>query len=636
MKVGNSLTNLLRAVSQGHDGMLRIQILNKRERRNYEHCAGPLEIGRGPERDGIARCTVQDNYVSKDHVRLMELSDGRLRIENLSLRNSIRLADNSIIGIGEVRELRPPIRLTVGETLIDIDQIQDSVGEGPLATITSPFARSGSFQRSISSTAVVPPEPPSSLLSLGTAPSPERLMEWFETLIAVQKAASGSQEFYQETAQAVVRLVGLDRGLVILRAPKPTGSQGTNLTNSLRWKVQARYPEDASGIMGREFSQTILERVLKDRCTYFQSAPTPNSTESLQGVEAVVVSPIFDPKDDVVGFVYGSRSRFTSHRNMGIGPLEAHVVQLLASTVAVGLERQQQEAEIARGRVQFEQFFSAQLAQELQRDPGLLTGQEREITVLFSDIRGFSRLAERLGPQATCELVADVMDRLTRCIIDQDGVVVDYAGDGILAMWNAPKDQPDHAVRAARAGLAMLASLPQINADWHERLGGTLLLGIGINTGRAMCGNTGSRLRFKYGPLGHTVNLASRVESATKQMNVPLLITGSTRAQLGDQFATRRLCKVRVVGIQGAVDFYELYAEQAAPEWLERRRIFEEALALYESGQWGLACSTLYPLLSAHDGTNYDVPCLNLITRAVEALKNPPTQFDGIVELSRK
>ena len=92
-------------------------------------------------------------------------------------------------------------------------------------------------------------------------------------------------------------------------------------------------------------------------------------------------------------------------------------------------------------------------------------------------------------------------------------------------------------------------------------------LGIGINSGPALVGNTGSLQKFKYGPLGHTVNLASRVEGATKHLGVSLLITGSTREQLGDHFATRRLCRARVVGIAGEVELHELHAESASPEW---------------------------------------------------------------------
>src|SRR5262249_30663134 len=148
-----------------------------------------------------------------------------------------------------------------------------------------------------------------------------------------------------------------------------------------RWMVQARYPDDDGISRGREFSLTILQRVERERRTFFQSEGTAaTSSESLQGVEAVAASPIFDPRDQVVGMVYGCRNRYTRQRGIGIGPLEAQVMQLLASAVGVGLARLEQEAEAGRLRVQFEQFFSADLARELEKNPRLLEGQEREVT----------------------------------------------------------------------------------------------------------------------------------------------------------------------------------------------------------------------------------------------------------------
>src|SRR4029079_14685321 len=129
-------------------------------------------------------------------------------------------------------------------------------------------------------------------------------------------------------------------------------------------------------------------------------------------------------------------------------------------------------------------------------------------------------------------------------------------------------DQPDHAIKACRAALAMQAVLPRIDADWHDRIGQNVKVGIGLNTGMARCGNTGSRTRFKYGPLGHTVNLASRVEGATKQLGVPVLITGSTHAARGvHALATRRLCRVKVVGIDRQVDLYELHNSTLDADW---------------------------------------------------------------------
>jgi adenylate cyclase len=604
--------------------MLRFLVTNPREHQEFEHPDGPIEFGRGGQRGDVPRCTIQDMYVSKDHVLVRELDAGHIHVENLSQRNSIRLADNHVIAIGETRDLELPAYLVVGETHLQVQHVPEE-DEGALQTIASPLK---SDMRSVAR---------NSLHDLGRSPTPETLTHWFETVIAVQRAAAGSAEFYHETAKAVVSLVGLDRGLVVLRRPGSSANPGPG---QVKWVVQARFPDEDTpnssrlrGPGGREFSRTILDKVEAEKRTFFQSAASmANPTDSLQGVEAVVASPIFDSHDEVVGAVYGTRNRFTAHAGFGIGPLEAQVMQLLAAAVGVGLARQEHEAEASRLRVQFEQFFSADLARELQNNPRMLEGQEREVTVLFCDIRGFSRLSQKLGPHETCRLVSDVMEHITARVRDHDGVVVDYAGDGVMAVWNAPFTQVDHAARACRAGLAMLAELPPLDASWRPCLGAPLRLGIGINTGPALCGNVGSKLKFKYGPLGHAVNLGSRVEGATKQLGVPLLITGSTREQLGPTFASRRLCRARLAGIEEVVELYELHSESAPEEWIQRRDAYEQGLAAYEEGNWSECCRAIYPLL-LHQ-SEHDLPSLNLIGLAIKALQVPPTGFDGVIDLS--
>src|SRR5690606_34922826 len=121
-----------------------------------------------------------------------------------------------------------------------------------------------------------------------------------------------------------------------------------------------------------------------------------------------------------------------------------------------------------------------------------------------------------------------IMDRLTDHVLAHDGVVVDYYGDGMLAMWNAPVDQSDHAERACRAALAIVGELPAIEAKWEGTVPGPIAVGIGINSGEALVGNTGSSRKFKYGPLGLTVNAAQRLEASTKLLGVPVVISGAT------------------------------------------------------------------------------------------------------------
>jgi adenylate cyclase len=595
--------------------MLRIRVSHKLENREIEHLSGPLEFGRGPAREDVPRCILKDLYVSKDHIRVLEQDNGRVRIENLSQRNSIRLDDSLVIPIGADHEAVPPIRLSVGETMVDIERLLPDSAERVLQPIASPLSRRTDESGH------------TTLMELGRSPTPETLANWFETFISVQRAAAGSQEFYQQTAQAVVTLVGLDRGLVLLRRDG-------------RWMVQARFPEEVRQ-HGREFSMTALERVARERQTLFQSAMSmPKTEDSLQGIEAVAAAPIFDSGDRVVGVVYGCRSRIAPHVGLSIGDLEAQVMQLLASMVGVGLARQEQEARALRRLVQLEQFFPGDLAREMELNPHVLDGQEREVTVLFSDIRGFSHMAERLGPMDTFRLASDVMDHLTAHVRESGGVVAHYAGDGLMALWNAPKDVPDHAARACRAALAMIADQPAFDAVWQERVGGPVRLGIGLNTGRALCGNTGSKQKFHYGALGHAVNLASRVEGATKQLGIPIILTGSTHDQLtgGDAgptgIATRRLCQARLAGIDGATDLYELHAETASEEWQDWRWTYERGLALYEAGRWLEACRTLQSLLFGE--SEHDRPTLMLLARATKNLQEPPVPFDAVIDLEHK
>jgi adenylate cyclase len=202
------------------------------------------------------------------------------------------------------------------------------------------------------------------------------------------------------------------------------------------------------------------------------------------------------------------------------------------------------------------QFFSPGLADALEHNPDLLEGKNQEITVLVSDLRGFSSIAERLGPEQTCRLMRDMMERLSNRIVEYDGVIVDYAGDGILAMWNAPLPQEGHALLACKAALAMLEEMPLLEASWREILGEGLEIGIGLNTGVARVGNTGSSRKFKYGPHGHTVNLASRVQSESKHLDAALLITGETRRYLPPEFPVRSLGRTQLRGIADPVELY--------------------------------------------------------------------------------
>jgi adenylate cyclase len=606
--------------------MLWISVRNARQNTQLSHAAGPIELGRGPPRD-VTRYVIEDAFVSRDQLRIEELPGRQAQVRNLSAKHPVTLADDKLIPASESQVLDLPVRITVGETLIEIKDNLD-----PEITVPAPadlIAKEGLAADGYSSIQPIhrsdQMDSIKSVCSLGETPSPQRLAQWMETVLALQRSDAGPAEFYAQTARAMIGMIGLDVGLVLLLRDKG-------------WKAVARAAaEEADNgqpiSTGREFSQTVLRQILAEKQTIYQDLGRMKAQESLQTVDAVAASPIFGLNEEVVGALYGLRRARGELRSCKIRPLEAQLLQLLAAAVGANLAR----VMATRTRTQFEQFFSPELVRELERDPGLLEGRAQDVTILMSDLRGFSTLSERLGPQETCRLVRDVMECLSERIVEQGGVIVSYLGDGILAMWNAPVPQKDHAARACRAALAMLEELPALNAVWEPVVGQPLRIGVGINTGPAQVGNTGSTRKFMYGPLGNTVNLASRVEGATKHFKVPVLVTGSTWAQLDNSFVTRRLCQVRVLGIQGVVDLYELRGESASPEWLASRDAYEAALALYESRQWLKTCQTLLPLLEqTQERGEHDNATLKLMKRSWACLEAPGEPFDPVLDLTSK
>lgn len=285
----------------------------------------------------------------------------------------------------------------------------------------------------------------------------------------------------------------------------------------------------------------------------------------------------------------------------------------------------------------FEQHFTPELARELARNPDPMKMQARheEVSLLFCDIRGFSSISERLGPAQTVDWLSGVMGEFSSIVIESGGVLVDYTGDELLAMWGAPNHQPDHARLACQAALEMMESLEELNQYWHPKVEAETCVGIGINTGEALVGNIGTHRKFKYGPLGTTVNLASRVQGATKYLKTSLLITGNTTSKLGDDFRTRRLCQVKVRNIMEPVDLYELAPNQVDQDWTRQARQYEKALGLFEENRLRDSSAILSDVLveTPHDG-----PCLQLMSRVVESMIRdlPESEFSPIWELPGK
>jgi len=233
----------------------------------------------------------------------------------------------------------------------------------------------------------------------------------------------------------------------------------------------------------------------------------------------------------------------------------------------------------------FGKYVSPVLVKEIMDHPEKLKlgGEKREITVLFSDVRGFTSISEKLSPEELVALLNDFLSEMTDIILDNRGLVDKYMGDAIMALWNAPLDDSAHAKNACTASLKMVKRLKEFQKNWKRTDIPALNIGIGLNTGPAVVGNMGSRDRFDYTAMGDTVNLGSRLEGLTKQYSINTIVSQSTYELVKDEFLCKKLDKVAVKGKKEGIVIYELICrhDEASDAQKEQVLMFEEALTLY-------------------------------------------------------
>jgi adenylate cyclase len=542
--------------------MLRVHIKNDSQDFTVEHPGGKLLLGRSPTGDS-AVCTVQDPYVSRNQFILEETSSGVI-LENVSSTNVLVILGGTL-GLGEKREFPLPLMFQAGRSKIDIQPI----------ILKKP---SGKFELEADSDMFLDEKNP--FVECNSSPStlnqPERkdnstessrILLALEYINGMEASKLATTEGYQQAARALALLARLDMGMVILQR---TG----------KWEIAGAWTP--SDVVDLRISKSLLKLVQEKRKALYQDLRnTQNANESLLNFNAAVIAPIFGLNGDVVGALYGVREKSALVIG-GITNLEAQVVQALANIIGGSLAREH----AIRSRTQFEQFFSPDLVRELETNADLLKGRVQDVTILFSDLRGFTSLSHRVPPQDVCYLLQDVMEHLSEQIQHTGGVIVDYAGDGILAMWNAPVLQTDHAERALKASLGMIQAMHGINQRWKNVLGDIPLgLGVGINSGEALVGNTGSQRKFKYGPLGLTVNMASRVQDLTKHFETAVLISEGTRQRLPHSILTRRVGKVLLAGNPDPMVLHEFPCHPNTLEWEKQKNKYEQALELFEQGK---------------------------------------------------
>jgi adenylate cyclase len=280
----------------------------------------------------------------------------------------------------------------------------------------------------------------------------------------------------------------------------------------------------------------------------------------------------------------------------------------------------------------FKQYLSPAVIEELIQHPERLKlgGERRMLSIFFSDLEGFTSISEGMDPEALTTLLNDYLSAMTDIIHEEGGTVDKYEGDAIIAFWNAPLEQPDHARRCVRAALRCQERLAGMRPAFRERLGRDLKMRIGINSGLAVVGNMGSHTRFDYTMIGDTVNLAARLEGINKQFGTYTLISQSTMEQTAGAFPVRELSRVAVVGRREPVVVYEPMQPQDAEKRQDRLATFSKGLALYYQGYFAKAEAIFLELAAL------DPPAHAYVAKCRQLIDHAPDQWVGVWEITTK
>lgn len=292
---------------------------------------------------------------------------------------------------------------------------------------------------------------------------------------------------------------------------------------------------------------------------------------------------------------------------------------------------------------QFSSYLSPDLVAKLIKDPSLLKlgGEEKELSIMFTDVRGFTSISEHYGRdvQGLTKIMNRYMTAMTRKILENSGTLDKYIGDAQMAFWNAPIDETKHCKDAVKAALEMLGDLEAFNNEIKAEGVPAFGMGIGINTGVVVVGNMGSEQRFDYTCLGDAVNLASRLEGQSKPYGVKIVLGPITAERLGGEYFTLELDCIAVKGKKEGVTIYTVMYNPnpgAMPEWLMARDMHNGMLTYYRQQKWDSAIELVNELKGEFDGEMdhyYD-----LWLERIEEMRNAklPKDWDGVFRATSK
>ena len=518
----------------------------------FEISGSTVNIGRADSNDLM----LQHPSVSRSHARVTVLPGETVLIIDLGSMNGTfvngqpvqehRLADQDRINIG-IFELkfdaatRLPFYVEAGR-----DAGRDITG------LISRDALTAGLHPEVE--AGVPPE----AVTRDRLTTLEQENKLLKLLLAVGKTLSSvmtPEEVMQQVMELVFQMENVERGFVMLWDEKKGFRPAVLLYKDERHRTDPHGPV---------LSKTLIDRVMTERVPLLVRDVSRDqrfsSSESLRisGIRSAMCAPLIY-KDKIFGLFYVD----CLSKPYAFSKEELDIFSVVAAEAAISYDRAHSHAELSRRAIErqaLERFLSPVVLEKILASPNeiRLGGENQVATILFADIRGFTRLSERLPPQKVVELLNEYFSEMTDLIFENGGTLDKYLGDGIMALFGAPWPKADDARRSVKTATEMQRALAALNRQWQARGQEPLQMGLGINTGQVTAGNIGCSKRMDYTVIGDAVNLASRL--CAHAAGGQILISESTFREI--DIPAQRLESIRVKGKAAPVEIYEILWER--------------------------------------------------------------------------
>ena len=521
---------------------------------SFTFATGEVVIGRSPE----CNVVLKDFGISRQHARIVVDEEGA-RIVDLKSKNGTQVNGVPVVEAplkDADRILLGKFQLTFTKSLegkVVLDEAKPLSEEaGTIIRSVGELSKLLSAGDTAGAPALAEKKAPADVQELAKSNRILKVLtEFSKTLIATRPV----EEVLQQVMDIVFDHVPADRGFLMLHED---GS------DKLVPMVVKHRSTPSSGDQARiSISKTIAERVIKDRVSILTSDalvdPRFGAGDSIRfhGIRSAMCAPLWN-KEQVIGIVHVDSPMLTNCFNLN----DLDLLTALANYAAVAVERARLNAKIVaeeKKRERLGRFLSPQVTARIiatseSQSAALGVPEEREVTVLFADIVGFTPMSESMSAPAVALILNDYLSRMTDVIFKYEGTLDKYIGDAIMAVFGAPLDMPDHAIRAIKTALEMRERLEEFNAERKEP---HLKIRIGINSGKVVAGEIGSINKKEYTVLGDTVNIASRLESSVASP-MTVVIGENTHALVKNEFECRPLGAKELKGKQKVVAAYEV------------------------------------------------------------------------------